>query len=90
MCTDVVVTGGVGFQKPAQMRLSQDNDVVHTFTPDQSNQPFGITVLSGRGWCGRLIPDAHGAQSAFDDGAVDLIAFADEVALSLVRRKGLR
>ena len=28
------------FQNPAQMCLTQDNDVVHTFTPDRSDQPF--------------------------------------------------
>jgi hypothetical protein len=32
------------------MRLAQDNDVVHTFTPDQSDQPFGKTILPRRGW----------------------------------------
>jgi len=29
------------FQDPAQMCLARDNDVVHTFTPDRSDQPFG-------------------------------------------------
>jgi hypothetical protein len=36
------------------MHLAQDNDVVHTFTPDRSDQPFGNAFLPGRGWCGRL------------------------------------
>jgi hypothetical protein len=40
------------------MRLAQDNDVVHTLTPDRSDQPFSKPVLPGRGWCGRLVPDA--------------------------------
>jgi hypothetical protein len=43
------------------MRLAQDNDVVRTLTPDRSDQPLGKTILPGRGWCGRLVPDAHGA-----------------------------
>ena len=30
------------------MRLAQDNDVVHTFTPDRSDQPFGKSILPGR------------------------------------------
>jgi hypothetical protein len=25
------------------MHLAQDNDVVHTFTPDRSDQPFGAS-----------------------------------------------
>jgi hypothetical protein len=32
MRSEVIVVVGVGFQDPAQMRLAQDNDVVHTFT----------------------------------------------------------
>ena len=49
------------------MHLAQDNDVVHTFTPDRCDQPFGNAILPRRGWCGRLVPDAHAAQSARDD-----------------------
>jgi hypothetical protein len=41
MRSDAVVIVSIGFQNPAQMRLAQDNDVVHTFTPDWSDQPFG-------------------------------------------------
>ena len=72
------------------MHLAQDNDVVHTLTPDRSDQPFGKAVLPWRGWRGRLVPDAHGAQSACDDVAIDPIPIADEVARSFIPRKGLR
>src|SRR5216683_2600149 len=71
------------------MHLAQDNDVIHTFTPDRSDQPFGKAILPRRGWCGRLVPDAHGAQSARDDAAIDPVAIADEVVRSLIPRKGL-
>ena len=72
------------------MHLAQDNDVVHTLTPDRSDQPFGKAILPGRGWCGRLVPDAHGAQSARDDAAIDPVAIADEVVWSLIPGKCLR
>ena len=72
------------------MHLAQDNDVVHTLTPDRSDQPFGKAILPRRGWCGRLVPDAHGAQSARDDAAIDPVAIADEVVRSLIPRKCLR
>ena len=36
-----------------------------------------------------LVPDAHGAQSACDGGAVDPIPITDEVARSLIPRKCL-
>src|SRR5216684_7149601 len=76
---------GYGVDVPAQ-----DNDVVRTLTPDRSDQPFHKTILPGRGWCGRLVPDAHRAQSARDDAAIDPVPIADEVARSLIPRKCLR
>ena len=79
MRSDAIVIFGVGFQDPTQMHLAQDNDVVHALTPDRSDQPFGKAVLPGRGWRGRLVPDAHGAQSACDDAAIDPIPIADEM-----------
>src|SRR3984893_12010242 len=72
------------------MHLAQDNDVVHTLTPDRSDQPFGKAILPRRDRCGRLVPDAHGAQSAPDDAAIDPVAIADEVVRSLIPRKRLR
>jgi hypothetical protein len=72
------------------MHLAQGNDVVRTLTPDRSDQPFGKAILPGRGWCGRLVPDAHGAQSARDDAAIDPVAITDEVVRSLIPRKRLR
>src|SRR6202048_3038060 len=90
MCSSFVVIASIESQDSAQLHLAQDNDVVHTFTPDRSDQPFGKAILPRRGWCGRLVPDAHGAQSARDDAAIDLVAIADEVVRSLIPRKGLR
>src|ERR1700686_54162 len=90
MRSEAIIIVGVGFQYPTQMHLAQDNDVVHTFTSDRSDQPFGNAILPGRGWCGRLVPDAHGAQSARDDAAIDPIPIADEVVRSLIPRKCFR
>jgi len=70
------------------MRLAQDNDVVHTLTSDRSDQPFDNAVLPGRGRYGRLVPDAHGAQSARNDAAIDPVAIADEVVRSFIPGKG--
>src|ERR1700730_141596 len=90
MRSDAIIIVGVGFQDPTQMHLAQDNDVVHTLTPDRSDQPFHKAILQRRGWCGRLVPDAHGAQSARDDAAIDPIPIADEVVRSLIPGKCLR
>jgi hypothetical protein len=72
------------------MHLAQDDDVVHTFTSDRSDQPFDRAILPRRGRCGRLVPDAHGAQSARDDAAIDPVAIADEGVRSLIPGKCLR
>ena len=64
------------------MRLATDDCVIETLATDRSDQPFGNAVLPGRGWCNRLVPDAHGAQSACDDGTIDAIPVADHVARS--------
>ena len=47
MRSDVVVIASVRFQNPAQMCLAQDNDMVHTFAPDRSDQPFDKAILPG-------------------------------------------
>src|SRR6266478_3499140 len=86
----LVVIARVRLQNLAQMHLAQDNDMVYTLTPDRSDQPFGKAVLPGRGWRGRLVPDAHGAQSACDDAAIDPIPIADEVTRRFIPRKCLR
>src|SRR5580692_3835731 len=69
------------------MRLAQDNDVVQTLAPDRSDQPFGKAILPRRGGRNRFIPDAHGAQSACDDRAIDAIPVADHVARSFIPRE---
>jgi hypothetical protein len=89
MCSNAVVVIGVGIQNPAQMRLAQDDDVVQTFAPNRSDQPFGNPVLPRGGRCDRLVPNSHGAQSACDNGAEDPITIPKHVTRSPVPRKSL-
>src|ERR1019366_2464740 len=63
--------------------------MINAFAPDRSDQPFSKAILPRRGRCSRLVPDAHGAQSACDDGAIDTISIADEVKRSLIPRECL-
>src|SRR5258708_18171578 len=69
------------------MFLAQDNDVIQTLAPDRSDQPFGKAILPRRSWCDRLVPNAHGAQSACDAGTIDAIPVPDHVARSLIPGK---
>ena len=87
MRSEIIIIVGVTFQNSAQMRLAQDDDTVHTFTPDRSDQPFGKSILPGRRWFNGPIPDAHGAQSACDDAAIDPVAIADHVARRFIPRE---
>ena len=63
--------------------------MVHALAPDRSDQPFGKAILPRLGCCGRLVPDAHGAQSARNDSAIDTITIANEEFWGLIPRKGL-
>src|ERR1019366_7209818 len=90
MCSDVVVVTSIGSQYPAQMRLTKNDDMIQALAADRPDQPFGKAILPRRGWRGRLVPDAHGAQSASDDSTIDAIPVSDHVAGSPVPRKCLR
>jgi hypothetical protein len=87
MCSDVVVVTSIGSQGPAQMRLTENDDMIQAFAADRPDQPFGKAILPRRGWCGRPVPDAHGAQSACDDGTIDAIPIAVEVFWGIIPRK---
>src|SRR5664280_1304528 len=89
MRSDVIVIASIGSKDPAQMRLTQDDYMVHAFAPDRPDQPFSKAILPRRGWRGGLIPDAHGANSARDDAAINPIPIPDEVAWRLIPGEGL-
>src|SRR5262245_44622506 len=89
MRSNVIVIASIRLQDAAQMRLAQDDKMVYTLASDRSDQSFGKTVLPRRDRRDRLIPDAHGANSAHDDGAKDLIPIADEVTRPLIPRQCL-
>ena len=72
------------------MSLTQDDEMIEALAPDRSDQPFGKTVLPRRRWCDGFVPNAHGVQSACDDGAIDAIPIADEVKRSLIPRECFR
>ena len=44
--SDLVVIAGIGFQDSAQMRLAQDDEMIHGLAPDRADQPFGKAILA--------------------------------------------
>jgi hypothetical protein len=79
--------------KPAEFganALAQDDEMIHALAPDRSDHSFDKAILPGRGRRYRLVPDAQGSQSACDDGAIDLIPIADEVARHPIPRECFR
>ena len=80
MRSDAVVIVSVGSQDAAQMCLAQDDKMIQALALDRSDQPLGKAIPPRRGRRCGLVPDAHGAQSTCDDGAVDLIPIPDQVA----------
>ena len=58
MRSDVIVIASIGSQGVAQMRLTQDDKMIHTLAPDRSDQPFGKAILPRRGRRNGLVPDA--------------------------------
>jgi hypothetical protein len=89
MRSDVIVIDGIGSQDPAQMRLAQDDKMVQALALDRADQPFGKAILQRRRRRDRLVPNAHGADSACDNGAVDAIPIADQIARRLIPRERL-
>ena len=43
----LIIVASVRSENLAQMYLAEYNDVVHTFTPDRSDQPFDKAILLG-------------------------------------------
>src|SRR5262249_26554982 len=85
--SDVVVIASIGSQDPAQMCFAPDDEMVDAFAPDRSDQPFSEAILPRRSRSNGLIPDAHGTQTACDDGAVDAIPIANNELRGLVPRE---
>src|SRR3981189_2551809 len=90
MSSNLVVIASIGFQDPTQMRLAPNHPMIQTLPSNRSDQPFGKAILPRRSWCGRLVPDAHGAQSARDNVALALVPIPGQIVRSFIPRKGLR
>lgn len=83
MSADLIIITRVRSQKPPQMRLAQDDEVVNTLATDRSDQSFSEGILPRRGRRDRLVSYAHSAQATPDDGAKDAIPVTNEITRRL-------
>ncbi len=71
------------------MTLSKHDQMVDTFPSDRADQSLRVAVLPGRSWRSRLVPNTHGPYPAHDDGTVNAVLVAHQIAWSLIPREGL-
>ncbi len=66
------------------MVLVQDDDVIQAFSPDRSDDSFGVGVLPRRSWRGQDLADVHGSQTIAEGYSIGAIAIPDEVSRGAV------
>jgi hypothetical protein len=66
-------------QDPSQVRLAKDDEMIEALAPDRSDQPFRKAILPRCSRRYRLVPNAHGTNTALGDVAIDVIIIAEEV-----------
>jgi len=72
-----IVVGGILAKDPAQVSLSEHNQVVEAFPPDRADQSLRIPVLPWRRGRNRLVPNAHGTEPAPDGSTINPIRVSD-------------
>ena len=79
MCSAGVVISEITFKDAVQVSSAQHYDVIQTFAPDGTNQPFDVRGLPGRTWRDPdfLQSETHGALLEFQ--AVNAVAIAEQV-----------
>ena len=56
-----IIVGGKLAKDPAQMGLTEHNQVVETFPSDRADQSLRVPILPRRARSNRLVADAHGS-----------------------------
>jgi len=72
-----IVIGCILAKDPAQVSLSEYDQVVEAFAPDRADQSLRIPILPLRRGRYRLIPNAHGAEPAPHGSTVNPILVSD-------------
>ena len=79
MCACAVLVVHVRVEQVAQMWLAEHHDMIKTFAPDRTDQPFSMSVLPWRSWRRWPITYAHRANPSGKDFAIGPITIANEI-----------
>src|SRR5262245_56030244 len=78
----IIVRGELN-KGPPQVSLAKHDQVVDALPPDPADQSFREAVLPRRTGRDRLVANAHGAQAAGDNCAVNHVTVADQISRGL-------
>ena len=85
----LIVIAGIHGQNPPQMPRAEDEKVIHSVSPQRSDQPFGIRVLPGRAGRYWSVSDPHRPNPPPKDRAVSAIIVAHQIGRCRLPREGL-
>jgi hypothetical protein len=74
----------------AQMPFAKHNDMVKAVPANRADRPLAISVLPGRLWRTRSIPDAHRPDTLDNDVAIDPVTIAQQITRCRVPAEGFR
>src|SRR5262245_32882596 len=84
-----IVIGSVLAQDPPQVRLPEYDHMVETFPADRADQPLDVRVLPRRSGSGRLVPNAHGAQTLPEARTISSVPVTKKITRCTVPRERL-
>ena len=88
MCASAIVILHIREENVAQVSFAEDNDMIKTFASDRADQPFRMSVLPWRVRRGRSVTNPHGANTPFENLAIDAVAIANDVSRRAVPAAG--
>ena len=71
------------------MRFAHHDHMVQQVPTDRSDDTFDVSVLPGRPWCNRSIPDAHRKQAFSEDLPVCAVTVPQQIVRGALPREGL-
>src|SRR4030081_3685268 len=84
-----IIIGGISASDPAQVRFAKHDHVVETFAADRADEPLDVSILPGRSWCDRMVPNAHCTDPLQEDRTIRGVSIPNEISRRVVPRERL-